>query len=206
MHNSQRLTDRKRAAIIHAATEAFRSGGFNATSMDQVAASAGVSKRTVYNHFPSKEALFAEILLQLWQSSTAQDEAAYDGKLALRPQLLALLQQKMQMLTEPDFIALARVALAETLQSPERARDMLARLGEREEGVIVWLRAALADGRLKSLDPVLAGHQLLGQLKALAFWPQIAMGKPQLAPSEQAQLVASAVDMFLAFYAQETPA
>ncbi|KTF29426.1 TetR family transcriptional regulator, partial [Xanthomonas vesicatoria] len=50
----QRLTDRKRHAILEAASAQFRQHGFEATSMDRVAATAGVSKRTVYNHFPSK--------------------------------------------------------------------------------------------------------------------------------------------------------
>src|SRR5690606_882915 len=58
----QRLTDRKREAIIQAAIAEFRAHGFDITSMDKIAATAGVSKRTVYNHFPSKEELFAEIL------------------------------------------------------------------------------------------------------------------------------------------------
>lgn len=64
-----RLTDRKRHAIVEAAIAQFRQHGFEATSMDRVAATAGVSKRTVYNHFPSKDALFGEILRGLWQRS-----------------------------------------------------------------------------------------------------------------------------------------
>ena len=64
-----RLTDRKRAAILDAAVAEFRQSGYEVTSMDKIAASAGVSKRTVYNHFPSKEALFAQILEQMWERS-----------------------------------------------------------------------------------------------------------------------------------------
>ena len=56
-----RLTDRKHAAILEAAVAEFRSAGFDATSMDRIAASAGVSKRTVYNHFPTKESLVLEL-------------------------------------------------------------------------------------------------------------------------------------------------
>jgi TetR/AcrR family transcriptional regulator of autoinduction and epiphytic fitness len=70
----QRLTDRKREAIIQAAIAEFRANGFDITSMDKIAATAGVSKRTVYNHFPSKEELFAEILNQLWARITAEQE------------------------------------------------------------------------------------------------------------------------------------
>ena len=45
----------KRAAVIEAATEEFLSRGFSGTSMDRIAEVANVSKRTVYDHFPSKD-------------------------------------------------------------------------------------------------------------------------------------------------------
>ncbi len=195
-----RLTDRKRLAILDAAVAAFRSQGFEATSMDKIAADAGVSKRTVYNHFPSKDELFAEILLQLWQSSAAQMEIAYRSDLPLRAQLLALMQQKMRMLCDPNFLDLARVAIAETIHSPERAQEMVARLGEREEGVTTWVRAAQADGKLKACDPVFAAHLVQGQIKTFAFWPQVTMGQPALAPELQQPLLEAAVDMFLGYF------
>ncbi|MCF5632840.1 TetR family transcriptional regulator, partial [Pseudomonas syringae] len=50
-----RLTDQKREAIVLAAIAEFGDRGFEITSMDRIAARAEVSKRTVYNHFPSKE-------------------------------------------------------------------------------------------------------------------------------------------------------
>src|SRR6201991_1278195 len=90
-----RLTDRKRAAVIGAAIEEFLAAGFDATSMDRIAARAGVSKRTVYNHFPSKEALFAAILHQLWDASHTGDAAVYRPAEPLRAQLLALLYRKL---------------------------------------------------------------------------------------------------------------
>jgi len=43
----QRLTDRKRVAIVGAAIEEFLAAGYDATSMDRIAARASVSKRTV---------------------------------------------------------------------------------------------------------------------------------------------------------------
>ncbi len=195
-----RLTDRKRLAIVQAAIDEFRTQGFGATSMDRIAATAGVSKRTVYNHFPSKEALFAEILVQLWESSSAQVDLAYQPDRPLRAQLLELMWQKMRMLCDASFLDLARVAIAETIHSPERAQEMVARLGAREEGVTLWLRAAAADGKLKLPDPVFAAHQLQGLVKNFAFWPQITMGQPTLPPAVQQQVVESAVDMFLACY------
>jgi TetR/AcrR family transcriptional regulator of autoinduction and epiphytic fitness len=93
--------------------------------MDRIVASAGVSKRTVYNHFPSKEELFAQILRQLWESSLASPQLAYRADRALRPQLLELVQQKRQLLYDEAFIDLARVAIAAVIPSPNARRRCL---------------------------------------------------------------------------------
>lgn len=50
-----------RSAVLNAATELFSRSGFAATTMDEIAAAAGVAKGAVYHHFPTKEALFEEV-------------------------------------------------------------------------------------------------------------------------------------------------
>ncbi|WP_323164425.1 TetR/AcrR family transcriptional regulator [Pseudomonas atacamensis] len=196
----QRLTDRKREAIIQAAIAEFRAHGFEITSMDKIAATAGVSKRTVYNHFPSKEELFAEILNQLWARIIAEPSVSYDREQPLHEQLRLMLREKVQMMADENFLTLARVAIAATIHSPERAQNMIERMGEREEGLTVWIRAAQADGRLKPVDPEFAAHQVQGLLKAFAFWPQISLGRTALDPDAQNAVAESALEMFLALY------
>jgi TetR/AcrR family transcriptional regulator of autoinduction and epiphytic fitness len=197
-----RLTDRKRAAIVGAAIDEFLSAGFDATSMDRIAASAQVSKRTVYNHFPSKEALFAAILHRLWDSTRAGDAPVYRADAPLRGQLIELLMRKLRLLSDDTFLSLVRAAIAAAIHSPERAREMVSRLGEREEDLGAWIRAAANDGRLSIDDPRFASEQLQGLVKSFAFWPQVAMGQPAVAagPAQRA-LAESAADMFLARYA-----
>jgi TetR/AcrR family transcriptional regulator of autoinduction and epiphytic fitness len=196
----QRLTDRKREAIIQAAITEFRAHGFEITSMDKIAATAGVSKRTVYNHFPSKEELFAEILNQLWARIIAEPSVSYTRDQPLSEQLRQMLREKVQMMADENFLTLARVAIAATIHSPERAQNMIERMGEREEGLTVWIRAAQADGRLKPVDPEFAAHQVQGLLKAFAFWPQISLGRAALDPDAQNTVAESALEMFLARY------
>jgi TetR/AcrR family transcriptional regulator of autoinduction and epiphytic fitness len=197
----QRLTDRKRVAIVGAAIEEFLAAGYDATSMDRIAARANVSKRTVYNHFPSKEALFAAILHQLWDASQDGDAPSYRADQPLRAQLLDLLERKLRLLHDESFLSLARVAIAAGIHSPERAREMVARMGEREEDLTAWIRTAAADGRIKTDDPVFAALQLQGLVKAFAFWPQVAMGQALLDAKEQKRIAEAAADMFLARYA-----
>ena len=198
---NEKLTDRKRAAIVEAALQEFRASGFEATSMDRIAAAAGVSKRTVYNHFPSKDELFEQILLELWNCSAALNAIAYQPARPLRAQLLELMGQKMLLLRDPYFLDLARVAIAEAIHTPQRAQDMVAKLGSKEEGVSVFVRAAQADGKLKAGDAAFMAMTLQGMLKSFAFWPQVAMGQPPLDDAQQAAVLTTAVDMFLGYFA-----
>jgi TetR/AcrR family transcriptional regulator of autoinduction and epiphytic fitness len=195
-----RLTDRKREAIIDAAVAEFRQTGYEATSMDRVAERAGVSKRTVYNHFESKEALFAQILEKLWERSVEGNERVYNAERPLREQLIDLVLQKLHSLDDTNFLDLARVAIAAGIHSPERAREMVARMNERDDSITLWIRAAAADGRLKTSDPAFASMQLQGLVKGFAFWPQISMGQPPLSDEAQQKVAHGAVDMFLSCY------
>ncbi len=198
----KRLTDRKREAIVRAAVEEFRSAGYEATSMDRIAAAAGVSKRTVYNHFPSKDDLFGLMLEQLWESSAASVDLAYRADQSLELQLRQLLMQKLALMGDPNFIDLARVAMAEIIHAPARAQSIVCRMGEKESGVTAWIRAAIADGRLVDVDPDFAGHQLQGLVKSFAFWPQVTLGQPPLVETERKRVADSAVTMFLGCYGQ----
>jgi len=55
-------TEERQAQILRAASRAFARGGYAATSMDDVAAEAGITRLIVYRHFASKEALYRAVL------------------------------------------------------------------------------------------------------------------------------------------------
>ena len=201
MTSSTRLTDRKRSAILAAAARQFREHGYENASVDSIAALAEVSKRTVYNHFPSKETLFAETIMQMFERSAGMLELSYQPGRSLREQLMELMGQKMRSLADRELLDLARVAIGEVIHAPERSLPILARINGLEEGVTRWVRAAQDDGRLKPGDPAFAATLLQGQIKTFAFWPQIAMGAAPLAQAQQGKVLDAAVSMFLSYFA-----
>jgi AcrR family transcriptional regulator len=54
--------EQRRRQLLDVSCDVFAAGGFHATSMDDVALAAGVTKPVLYQHFPSKRALFVELL------------------------------------------------------------------------------------------------------------------------------------------------
>ncbi|MBD3788475.1 MAG: TetR/AcrR family transcriptional regulator C-terminal domain-containing protein [Sphingomonadales bacterium] len=195
--NHRLVTDRVHAAGGRIAMQILHAGRY-AYGKDCVSASA--VKSPISPFVP--RALDEEgIEKQIADIVTAAVRAREAGE-PLRAQLLELLMRKLRLLNDEAFLSLVRVAIAAGMHSPERARDMVARLGEREEDLTLWIRAAAADGRLAAPDPVFAAQQLQGLVKAFAFWPQVAMGQPILAKREQKKVAESAADMFLARYAR----
>lgn len=72
----------KRDLILVAAARCFYRDGITATGVDAIASEAGVSKRTLYNHFPSKDDLvlaYVERVDEAWRATLARWLESADG-------------------------------------------------------------------------------------------------------------------------------
>ena len=86
---SRPTREQTRARIMAAAESALIERGIEATSLDDIAASAGLTKGAIYSSFPSKDALFAELVSdkfgeRLRKVSATIDASAKRGDLARR--------------------------------------------------------------------------------------------------------------------------
>ena len=86
---TSKRTDRSRGLILDAADLAFREFGFANTSVEEIATRAGLTRKTVYNLFSSKE----EIALQLIARVEAEPEPLYRARMAANEDVLALLEK-----------------------------------------------------------------------------------------------------------------
>jgi AcrR family transcriptional regulator len=65
--NQVKRSERSRAQILESALTLFSHRGYGATSVQEIAEAAGVSKGNVYHHFSDKETIFRELLDQYFQ-------------------------------------------------------------------------------------------------------------------------------------------
>ena len=82
---SMRLpAEQRRTQLLSVAVQVFGERGFHSTSMDEVAEAAGVTKPVLYQHFPSKRALYRELLddvdAQLVSELVVATDAAPSGR------------------------------------------------------------------------------------------------------------------------------
>ncbi|MGA9342934.1 MAG: TetR/AcrR family transcriptional regulator [Rhodanobacteraceae bacterium] len=112
----------KRDAILGAAKRLFPLRGFEGTSMDAIAAEAGVSKLTVYSHFRDKETLFVEAVRAKCESQMPAALFALDSNGSVRRQLEAIARAFFALITGQEAIALHRLLSAGAGSSPKLAQ------------------------------------------------------------------------------------
>jgi TetR/AcrR family transcriptional repressor of mexJK operon len=195
--------DRKRAAIVAAARAVFVRDGFEA-GMDLIAAEAGVSKVTVYNHFGSKEALFLAVVTDALEhalgAAVAGTQARLDSSEDLRESLIWTARAWVNGMTEPDVVALRNLVVSEVRRFPELGAAWQQAGPLRAQPALVATFQRLIDtGQLVMPDIDLACIQLY----ALVLYPHLvhsAYGQALSAPTTD-DLITTGVDMFLAYYA-----
>lgn len=191
----------KRAAVIEAATEEFLARGFAGTSMDRIAQAANVSKRTVYDHFPSKDDLFQAIVDEILRRSEEMPAFAYSEEKALEEQLLEIGTTFAETITDREFMKLAKVVASCFIQLPEWGQSTMRAHARLRRNMIAFFKAGKRDGRLKVRDPDWAASQFCGLIKEIVFWPEVMAGQEPVTSRERRLAVEDAVAIFLDHYA-----
>ena len=158
----------KHEAIIAAAVRAFFDDGFAAASIEQIAASAGVSKVTVYNQFGDKRGLFTaavEAECNRMQTYFSIDTSA---GATLRDRLRNIGTGMVAFLSRPEMIQFERRIAAETVAEPEIGAAFLAAGPHRmKKAFAQFLRALAKAGDVEIEDFDLAAEQFASMCKGM---------------------------------------
>ena len=164
MPNAARRSPRSRQAILTAALDLVEEVGFSRTSVEGIAARAGVGKQTIYRWWPSKGAVLLDALLALSEGEEGVEPLPDTGDLAA--DLKLVLRATVEELSNPRYDAPMRALATEGLhdtalhaQWSERIDAPLTRIREER------LRSAQQAGELPGdLDLALAIDLIWGPL------------------------------------------
>ncbi|MHB8425104.1 MAG: TetR/AcrR family transcriptional regulator [Gammaproteobacteria bacterium] len=174
----------KREVILEAASKMFLEVGFGAASMDAIANEAGVSKQTVYNHFGSKEELFAAMVRgSCDQMILAFTEATKNGNPEKTLRTIAHLF--MTMISSTEKQSLRRILMAEAPRFPELARIYYQSGPEVTRKFIAdYLAEQTRHGVLRVDNPRITAEQFFGML--YSCWMRVDWGM-EPPPSREVQ-------------------
>ncbi len=192
----------KRAAILDAAKRLFPLSGFEGTSMDAIAAEAGVSKLTVYSHFTDKETLFfAAICARCEEQMPAQLFDA-DLKGPVRGQLEAIAHAFFSLLMAPESIALHRLLTSGSGTSPKLVQLFWEAGPQRVQASFQqFLRSEVEVGQLEIIDVPRAAAQFFALLKGDFHARQLCGCSEPFSHQDVDAHVRATVDFFLRAYA-----
>lgn len=186
--------------VIEAASEQFLEQGYDRASMEAVALAAGVSKMTLYNYFPSKDALFEACVACRTDGIFA--DVSDDRLDPAHPEeaLRLIAQQFLALMRADDVLRIHRILFGLASTHPDVcARFFKAgpeRITARVRG---YLDAAVSAGSLRIDNTALAADQFLAlQLGRPHTRATLGLGTPP--GEEDARLIRENVILFLARY------
>jgi TetR/AcrR family transcriptional regulator len=146
-----RIQEKNRSTILEAGLDVFSQFGFRGSTVDQIAEAAGLSKPNLLYYFPSKEAIYLELLNSLLDTWLDPLRALNDDGKAL-PEILDYVKRKLAMAR--DFPRESRLFAGEILQGAPRIEDALkgdlkALVDEKAQVIRHWIAA----GKIKEVDP-----------------------------------------------------
>ena len=187
-----------REAIVGAAQRLFLERGFGAVSMDDLAAAAGVARRTLYNQFTNKEEIFREMLLRV----SAQLETALPPGIETQGDVEDVLRVVARMILalhkDPEYLGFLRMVVADLRQFPWIAEEFAAVMEPQTERFTRYLAHLTAMGILDCRNPLLAAHQFMGMLNELSLWPW--MTGRESVPVPEKEIIEETIRMFLQHY------
>jgi TetR/AcrR family transcriptional regulator, mexJK operon transcriptional repressor len=196
---------RKRQTILTAGQQLFLSNGYQGTSMDQVAATAAVSKQTVYKHFGEKRELLFAIVTDALDSaagSVREHILALADSTDLDTDLTTLAVDYLRVVMQEPVVQLRRLVIGEANRLPELARLYYEHAPLRTLGLLADAFTTLHDrGLLNAPEPSLAAEHFAFLIVGRPIDQALFDGAPAVLDRVDVDSYARAgVDVFLAAY------
>ena len=186
---------------MSAASESFFAHGFAASSIEQIAADAGVSKVTVYNRFGDKRGLFTATVERECERIRGSMEVPKIPSGSLRDRLTAIGEAMVTFLSRPKMVQFERRVAAETEHEPAVGAAFLAAGPHRMKKAFAALLQAMHEaGDIEIDDPELAAEQFASMCKGMGDLER-RFGAPD-DPKRNRERIEGAVEVFCRAYAR----
>ncbi len=197
------LSPERRARILAGASKIFIAEGYEGASMSRIAASASVSKGTLYNYFPSKQALFAAFVRERCGHFVHEVFGELQNGAPVAPELKRVGRVMLKLMMAPAGQAVFRVVVMEASKFPDLAKAFMTAGPEvMVRRLTAWLIEQNRSARLHTPDPQFAAEQFFALVQTRLVLRCRTDPSYQASDGEIEQVLEGAVRVFLAAYAR----
>jgi AcrR family transcriptional regulator len=192
-YQQSQATVNKAEQILKGAMPEFLRNGYDCTSMDKIAKSAGVSKQTLYSHFRDKDGLFTALVERI---ASEKFRIVWSQPLQGNPDqvLRSLAQRILNNINDPQYICFIRLITAESTKRPDLCETFLTNL---VQPAISHLTQYLETGEeLHIKDPEATARIFVGSLIHFMMVQELLQGK-KLMPMESQRLIDNLIEMIV---------
>jgi AcrR family transcriptional regulator len=189
---------RLRERILAAATALFLQEGYGSTSIEAVAARAGISKRTFYDRFDDKAALFAAVVHEIIRQIRPPPEVPLLAGATLEQMLRRFAKLMLHAALSPQALALHRLVTAESVRFPELVRAVHGNDSEEEATTLIGdlLARALPDAKFTPDSRLFVATQFIFMVVAVPQRRATGFGTP-MTPAELDAWADAVVGLYL---------
>jgi TetR/AcrR family transcriptional repressor of mexJK operon len=187
-----------RLRILEVATQLFLAQGYESTTIEAVAARAGISKRTLYHRFEDKSALFTAVVHNIIEQIRPPAGVPLIEGATLHDVLRRLANMILRAALAPPALALHRLIMAESARFPELARAVNGDSSTREATTLIsdLLARDLRKSKLSGEQRLFAAEQFIFMVVTVPQRRAMGYGVP-MTPSELDVWADKTVGLFL---------
>ncbi|MBS0532383.1 MAG: TetR family transcriptional regulator [Proteobacteria bacterium] len=158
----------KRLEVLRQAAASFNFKGYHATSMNEIAASLGVTKAALYHYFPNKNSLLAACFEHAMDAAFASLEGARkEGRNGRERLVLTMSFYVAQLINELNCCV---VLMEEQALEPEDHAKLVRQRDRFERALRAFVKEGIDDGSVVPCDPKLAIFVILGAMNWVPKW------------------------------------
>lgn len=198
------LSPEKTATILNGAMQEFLEHGYAGARIDKIVAAAGVSKATVYRHFPDKETLFTALIQRMankkelfrLQNAPSLEE---DPATFLKRYALGMLDNVE---SDPQILTFLRIIIGESARFPELARAFVRNI--EKPSLDLLTQYLIKHPQIEVADPEVAARAFIGTIIHFVILRNV-LQSGDIVPMERDRLLNSLLKLVLGKSQPEEP-
>ena len=164
------VLENARNRILDEAAELFGAGGYDKSSLNEVADRLGVTKAAVYHYFPTKQAIYDGIIVRTLEGLIAHVRSEVEGRSDAGEKLRSFMVSHASYFEKHYWGFVCMLVGYGGMANPSLKSEAIQLRGDYEKILRSILRDGIGAGAFRNVDVTISSHSILSMLNWMVRW------------------------------------